>query len=189
MQPAARYPCAVVCDTVSYPFGKGKKEVGAQAPGDIYIPGLDQVLGQPGATHSQLKARADSFFLPLHGQNSCTAMSDARDCFFRGRKKPHSLTKVPPTDANLQLHVLRAHLQMPLWKAADQRDPPEETRDIANFGRSIDGSTITQTVSTAPVAPQALLDVVSCSCTAVAHVAAATMQGLPARTTASAMEE
>ena len=65
---------------------------------EIYIPGIDQVLGQPGATHSQLKARADSFFLPLHGQNSCTAMSDARDCFFRGRK-PQSLKKLPPTDA------------------------------------------------------------------------------------------
>ena len=39
-------------------------------------------------------------------------------------------------------------------------------RDIANFGWSIAGSTITPTVSTAKVAPQALLDVVSCSCTA-----------------------
>ena len=94
------------------------------------------------------------------------AMSDAHARFFRGRKKPPPLKKLQPTDANLQLHVLRAHLQMLLWKAADQRDPPEETRDIANFGWSIDGSTITPTVSTAPVAPQALLDVVSCSCTA-----------------------
>ena len=76
------------------------------------------------------------------------------------------LKKLPPTDANLQLHVLRAHLQMLLWKAADQRDPPEEARNIANFGWNIEGSAITPAVSTAPVAPQALLDVVSCSCTA-----------------------
>ena len=61
-------------------------------------------------------------------------MRDARDRFFIGRKKPQSLKKLQPTDANLQLHVLRAHLQLLLWKAADQRDPPEETRDIANFG-------------------------------------------------------
>ena len=54
-------------------------------------------------------------------------MSEARVRFFRGRKKPPPLKKLPLTDANLQLHVLRADLQMLLSKAADQRDPPEET--------------------------------------------------------------
>ncbi|KAK2176687.1 hypothetical protein NP493_646g01106 [Ridgeia piscesae] len=93
-------------------------------------------------------------------------MNDARGHFYHGHKKPPPLKKLPPTDANLQLHVLRAHLQMLLWKAADQRDPPEEARNIANFGWNIEGSAITPAVSTAPVAPQALLDAVSCSCTA-----------------------
>lgn len=152
------------CDTVSYPFGKGKQS--ALKLLEIDIPGLDQVLGEPGATHAQLKATAHTFFLLLYGQKSCTTMNDARARFYRGRKKPPPLKKLPPTDANLQLHMLRAHLQMLLWKAADQRDPPEEARDIANFGWSIEGSTITPTVSTVPVAPQVLLDVVSCSCTA-----------------------
>ena len=95
----------------------------------IDIPGLDQVLGQPVETHGRLKATADGFFLPLCGQKSGTAMSDARDCFFRDRKKPQPLKKLPPTE-------------------------------------SIDDSIITLTVSTAPVAPQGLLDVVSCSRTA-----------------------
>ncbi|KAK2158680.1 hypothetical protein NP493_1763g00044 [Ridgeia piscesae] len=93
-------------------------------------------------------------------------MNDARAHFYRGHKKPPPLKKLPPTDANLLLHVLRAHLQMLLWKAADQRDPRVEARDIANFGWNIEGSAITPAVSTAPVAPQALLDAVSCSCTA-----------------------
>ena len=113
------------CDTVSYPFGKVKKS--AIKLLEIDIQGLDQVFGQPGATHAQLKATADSFFLTLYGQKSCTAMSDAHDRFFRGRKKPLQLKTLPPTDANLQLHVLRSQLQMLLWKAADQWDPPEET--------------------------------------------------------------
>ncbi|KAG1674268.1 hypothetical protein GQR58_015168 [Nymphon striatum] len=86
-------------------------------------------------------------------------MNNTRAHFYRGRKKPPPLKKLPPTDENLQLHVLRAHLQMLLWKAADQRDPPIEARNIANFGWNIEGSTITPVVSTAPVAPQALLDV------------------------------
>ena len=87
------------------------------------------MLGQPGATYAQLKATSDSFFLRLYGQKSCTAMSDARDLFIRGREKPQPLKKLLRTDDNLQLHI-----QMLLSKAADQRDPPEEIRDIANFG-------------------------------------------------------
>ena len=150
------------CDTVSYPFGKGKKtELNL-----LDMSGLDQVLDQPGATHAQLQETAYTFFLPLYGQKGCTTMNDARAHSYLGHKKPPPLKKFPPTDANLQLHVLRAHLQMLLWKAADQRDPPEEARNIANFGWNIEGSAITPAVSTAPVAPQALLDVVSCSCTA-----------------------
>ena len=93
-------------------------------------------------------------------------MNDARAHYNRCHKKPPPLKKLPSTDANLQLHVLRAHLQMLMWKAADQRDLPEEARNIANFGWNIEGSAITPAISTAPVAPQELLDVVSCSCTA-----------------------
>ncbi|KAK2174372.1 hypothetical protein NP493_805g00016 [Ridgeia piscesae] len=106
-------------------------------------------------------------------------MNDARAHSYRCHRKPPPLKKLPPNDANLQLHVLRAHLQMLLWKAADQRDPLEEARNIANFGWNIEGSAITPAVSTAPVAPQALLDVVAVAALqsarhAVAHVAATT---------------
>ena len=38
------------CETVSYPFGKGNKS--ALKLLEIDIPGLDQVLGQPGAIHA-----------------------------------------------------------------------------------------------------------------------------------------
>ena len=149
---------------MSYPFGKGKKS--ALKLIEIDIPGLDQVLRQPGPIHAQLQETADTFFLPLYGQKGCTTMNDARAHFYRGHKKPPPLKKLLPTDANLLLHVLQAHLPMLLWKAADQRDPPVEARNIAKFGWNIEGSAITLAVSTAPVAPQALLDVVSCSCTA-----------------------
>ena len=72
---------------VAYPFGKGKKS--ALKLLEIDIPGLDQVLGQPGATHAQCKATADSVYLPLYGQKSCTTMNGARACFFHGRRSPH----------------------------------------------------------------------------------------------------
>ena len=42
------------CDAVSYPFGKGKKSAFKLV--EIDIPGLNQVLGQPDAIHTQCKA-------------------------------------------------------------------------------------------------------------------------------------
>ena len=152
------------CDTVSYPFGKGK--LSALKALETDISALNEVLKQLNVTKVQLQKTACTFFLHLYGQKSCTTMNDTRVHFYRSRKKPPQLKKLPPTDANLELHVLRAHLQMLLWKAADQRDSPVEAGDIANFAWNIEGSTITPAVSTAPVAPQALLDVVSCGCTA-----------------------
>ena len=44
---------------------------------------------------------------------------------YRKRKNPPPLKSLPPTDANLALHMQRAHLQMLLWKAADKSDPPD----------------------------------------------------------------
>ena len=110
MHPASRSPCAVGLRYGVVPVRKRKKS--AIKLLEIDIPGHDEVLGQPDASHAQLKATADSFYLPVYGQKICTAMSDARVRFFCGRKKPPTLKKLPPTDANLQLHVLRAHLQM-----------------------------------------------------------------------------
>ena len=65
-------PC---CDTVSYSFGKRKKS--ALKLLEIDIPDLDQVLGQPGATHAQLQETAYTILLPLYGQRECTT-TDAK---------------------------------------------------------------------------------------------------------------
>ena len=124
------------------------------------------MLGQPDATLAQLKLSSNNVFLPLYGQKNCAIMNKARARFYLSRPKPPLLKKLPPTDVNLQLHVLQAHLQMQLWKAADQCHPPAESQDITKFGWSIEESIVTPVISRAAVAPQALLDVVSCSCTA-----------------------
>ena len=85
---------------------------------------------------------------------------------YMSRKKPLPLKKLQPTYSNQQLHVLRAHLQMMLWKAVDQRHPPANARDIRHFGWDVkEGGVVTPSVSNAPVA-HGLLEVVSCSCSA-----------------------
>ena len=103
-------------------------------------------------------------FSRFYGQKKTDSLNSAK--MYMSRRKPPPLKKLPPTD-NLQLHVLRAHLQMMLWKAADQRRPPVDARDIRRFGWDVkEGGVVTPSVSNAPVAPQGLLDVVICSCSA-----------------------
>ena len=62
------------------------------------------------------------------------SLNTARYKMYMSRNNPPPLKKPPPTDSNLQLHVLRAQLQPMLWKAADQRHPPVDSRDIRRFG-------------------------------------------------------
>ena len=139
MQSTYRYPRTVRLRYNVIPLWKREK-VSAQAP--IDIPGFDIVLAQPGVTQET----AHTFFLPLYRQKGCTTKNDARVHFYRGHKKPPPLQKLPPTEGNLQLYVLRGHLQMLLWKIADQRDPPEEAGIIANFRWNIEGSAITSVI-------------------------------------------
>ena len=86
---------------------------------------------------------------------------------YTSRNKPPPPKKLPPTDSNLQLHVLRARLQMMLWKEADQSHPPVDTRDIRSFGWDVKkGGVLTPYVSNAQVALHGLLDVERCNCSA-----------------------
>ena len=152
------------CDPVSYPYGK---ESALKVLMNNDIDGLQDVLGEPDISQGQLKATAGAFFLALYGQKETDSLNSARYKMYMSRKKPPPLKKLPPADNNLQLHVIRAHLQMMLWKAADQRHPPVDARDIRRFGWDVkEGGVVTPSVSNAPVAPQGLLDVVSCSCSA-----------------------
>ena len=154
------------CDTVSYPYGKGKKSA-LKVLMNPDIDGLQAALGEPDISQGQLKATAGAFFLALYGQKKTDSLNTARYKMYMSRKRPPPLKKLPPTDNNLQLYVLRAHLQIMLWKAADKRHPPVDARDIRRFGWDVkEGGVVTPYVSNAPVAPHGLLDVVSCCCSA-----------------------
>ena len=78
-------------------------------------------------------------------------------------KNKSNLKVLPPTDSNLMLHTLRAHLQVMLWKSASKNEPPEITKDISKFGWSTkDG--VMPVIAQQPIAPPKLLDVISCGC-------------------------
>ena len=126
------------CDTVSYPWGKGKVSA-LKTLQNCSMPQLAELykLGEEEATQSEIMEAAKIFFLTLYSQRKAANMNQARYNLFKQRKKPPALKKLPPTGLNLMLHALRAHLQVLLWKAADKLDPPQITQDITKFGWDI----------------------------------------------------
>ena len=119
------------CDTVSYSYGK-KSVLKVLMHNDI--DGLQYILGEPGISQRELKATVGAFFLALYGQKKTDSVNTARHMMHMRRKKPPPLKELPPTEGILQLHVLRGHLQIMLWKAADHRRSPVDARDIRRFG-------------------------------------------------------
>ena len=63
------------CDTVSYPFGKGKASM-LNTLKEGYFPGLFDVLGEEGASQEDLMAVGEHFFVALCGQPS-SSLHDA----------------------------------------------------------------------------------------------------------------
>ena len=153
------------CDTVSYPNGRGKVSA-LRVLTHTDIDELDSVLGEESATHTDLQKAGTSFFLSLYCQKESTSLNAARHGIYRKRKNPPPLKSLPPTDANLALHVQRAHLQiMLLWKAADKSDPPDI--QLTDYGWEVkEHEHVMPAVSREPAAPSKLMGVISCSCKA-----------------------
>ena len=76
------------CDTVSYPFGKGKASVQETLMAGN-LPGLFDVLGEEAATEADLMVVGQQFFVALYGQPTCTSMTQARyNLYTRKQGKP-----------------------------------------------------------------------------------------------------
>lgn len=153
------------CDTTSYPYGKGKVTALSTLLAGQF-PGLVDVLGEVGAKQEELMEAVMPFFVALYGQTPGTSMEYARFNLFTKRKKPPKVMSLPPTSPNLLHHILRAHLQVMLWKAADNVAPPDESADITTFGWEYQDGIPTPVLSKADPAPPVLLDVIQCHCKA-----------------------
>ena len=152
------------CDTVSYPNGRGNVSA-LRVLTQTDIDEFDSVLGEESATQTDLQKAGTSFFLSLNCQKESTSLNAARHDIYRKRKNPPPLKSLPPTDANLALHVQRAHSQMLLWKAAEKSDPPDI--QLTDYGWEVkEHEHVMPAVSREPAAPSKLMDVISCSCKA-----------------------
>ena len=150
------------CDTVSYPFSKGK--VGAlKILQTADFPDLSDKLGEEETSKEELLVIGQTVFDALYNQLPGTKMSQARyNLYTRKKGKPLRIMALPPTDENLLLHVQRAHLQMILWKSADKQRPP--MLDIRQYGWTSKDGIPSPSISSNPPAPPGLTDILSCGC-------------------------
>ena len=158
------------CDTTTFPFNKSEvSALSVLEAGDF--PGLFNVLGEEDAMRWDRLEVGLSFLCALYGQKPGTPREDARYNLYTKTKVRPRLRNLPPNSANLLLHVQRAHLQMTLWKAADQHSLSEI--DISNFGWEMKAGVLSPCIDPGPTGPPALMDVISCRCRAAGKACAA----------------
>ena len=152
------------CDTVSYPFNKGKISALNILKAEEFAARYE-VLGKENATDAELMETGRRFFTAVYDQPEGTSMSLARNNLYTRKKgKPLRIMALPPTEANMLLHMKRVHLQVTLWKAADRQGPP--ILDITKFGWDMKSGLPSPSLDTGPAAPDCLIDIISCGCKA-----------------------
>ena len=168
------------CNTVSYPFNKGKLTALSKLR-EGNFPELYSVVGEETATLEDLLKTGQTFFAALYGQPKCTSSNAVRYTIYTKKKgKPPLVKSLPPTDKILLLHnMLRAHHITILWKAADKNVAPAII--ITDFGwemlNSIPSPEILNSIpspmiASGPPAPPELMKVIRCQCRAAGKVCA-----------------
>ena len=149
------------CDTVSYPFGKGKIKAITLLKNnqcDLHL------IGNIETPHSLLFEKSRNFFCLLYGGKCGMTMNDLRCSLFTKRKGiPPKLKTLPPTDDNLAFHVRRAHFQVMLWKAAAQGKHSVNI-DACCYGWEKQNEKLIPVTSHNPPAPSAVMKVIACGC-------------------------
>lgn len=96
------------------------------------------MLGEVRTPPADLMETIEPFFVALYGQLPGISMESARFTLLIKKKKSPTIMILPPTSINLLIRVLRAYLQVMLWKVADQQVPPLSPPISLNVGgRSI----------------------------------------------------
>ena len=108
------------CDTTSYPFGKGK-QTALKFLSKVNL----QSIGDSCSNKDDVLAAGRHFFSLLYGSQLEMPMEKLRHKIFTSRIASPKIKSLPPTDGALTQHILRCHLQVLLWKSAQDLHPPE----------------------------------------------------------------
>jgi hypothetical protein len=113
-------------DTVSALYGIGKATVVRIAKqGKLRLSSIGNIKEDI----ETVKTQATAFICAAYGSSvkSCTSMTECRVKLWglKTGRTSAKLCSLPPTDAAFLQHVLRAHLQVAIWKSALHESPPD----------------------------------------------------------------
>ncbi|KAG1668451.1 hypothetical protein GQR58_017873 [Nymphon striatum] len=150
------------CDSVSYPFKRGKKRTVKVALEHVdKHPALSNCIRHESgpSAHDQVITEARSFFCDLYGKPGYLSLDKLRAHLFASRKL--DLRSLPPTEDAFHFHVLRSLCQISLYKQASLSNPvllpPEE------HCRIVDGDRLIPVMKSKPSKPSAA-KLKSCKC-------------------------
>lgn len=148
-------------DTNGYLFRKGK--LGAlNCLHRGSFSGLCKILGEEKTTHDDLLKRGIIIMHHLYGESKVESMTKLRQKVYERLKKP-LIKSLPPTDENVLYHMLRAHIQVMIWKSANKYQPPQ--LDITKYGWIITNNDVMPQISLALPVPDQMMKSLACSCT------------------------
>ena len=148
------------CDTVSYPFGKGKvSSLKAIMDSDhVEI----ELFGESNATISDVMCTGCRIVGRLYGATCDTTVNALRYKILSTRLNVRRLKSLPQTDDSIALHLKLDHIQAMLWKAPDRNQPPNVC--LCDYGWEMSAGTPSPVRANKHVEPPELMKVISCSC-------------------------
>lgn len=151
---------ATGCDTVSYPYGKGKvAALNLLLKHDMDF--LDSI-GNASVKDDELVQTGQHLFSLLYGMKDPHSMNYIRHKLFTTKINTSSrLRSLPPTDDAFVQHIKRAHLQARIWKCAETKDPQE---DITKYGWIVRDGKPCPSPGITTAGPREVMEVVACSC-------------------------
>ncbi len=158
------------CDTVATYFGIGKgialKVLRSGKHSISYLGNTDVQL-------LDVTTQAQEFILACYNQSGSTSMTEARQKVWSnkvGGKKAGApkLCSLPPTNEACMQNILRAHLQVAIWRHSLEPNPPDLDPTLYGWSREENSMSLSpNTVSEGtPLAPTDLLKLIRCSCSA-----------------------
>lgn len=157
------------CDTVAvcYNIGKGKA---LKALKTRKYP-LDS-LGNISSSIDRVLKQATQFMLACYSHPECSSLTEARQKIWSTKVASQiasapKLQSLPPTNEAFLQNVLRAHLQVAIWRKSADRHPPNLNPEDYGFvreGNSLRPMTVASDVA---LVPEDLLKVVKCGCSSI----------------------
>ena len=148
------------CDTVSYPFGKGKVSSLKVIMDSDHLE--IELFGESNATISDVMCTGCRIVGRLYWATCDTTMNALRYKILSTRLNVRRLKSLPQTDDSIAQHLKRDHIQAMLWKAPDRNQPPNVC--LGDYGWDMSAGTPSPVRASKHVEPPELMKVIACSC-------------------------